>query len=66
MKLQIIYPRKELNSIGKQRFQGKNIPYFEEKPIVSVSNHTYNPTGDGILTSLMLILAMLEENKLTY
>ena len=23
----------------------------------------YNPTGDGILTSLMLILAMLEENK---
>ena len=23
MKLQIIYPRKELNSIGKQRFQGK-------------------------------------------
>ena len=59
MKLQIIYPRKELNSIGKQRFQGKNIPYFEEKPIVSVSNHTYKPY-------LKIFSAMLEENKLTY
>ncbi len=59
MKLQIIYPRKELNSIGKQRFQGKSIPYFEEKPIVSVSNHTYKPY-------LKIFSAMLEENKLTY
>ena len=59
MKLQIIYPRKELNSIGKQRFQGKSIPYFEEKTIVSVSNHTYKPY-------LKIFSAMLEENKLTY
>lgn len=58
MKLQINYPRKELNSIGKQRFQGKNMPYFNEKPfIVNVSNHTYKPY-------LKVFSAMLEENKL--
>lgn len=58
MKLQINYSRKELNSIGKQRFQGKNTPYFNEKPfIASVSNNTYKPY-------LKVFSAMLEENKL--
>lgn len=58
MKLQINYSRKELNSIGKQRFQGKNMPYFNEKTfIVSVSNNTYKPY-------LKVFSAMLEENKL--
>ena len=60
MKLQINYPRKELNSIGKQRFQGKNMTYFNKEPfIVSVSNNTYKPY-------LKIFSAMLEENNLTY
>ena len=58
MKLQTNYSRKKLNSIGKQRLQGKEISYFNEKPfIVNVSNHTYKPY-------LKVFSAMLEENKL--
>lgn len=57
MKLQTNYSRKKLNSIGKQRLQGKDISYFNEKLfIVSIPNHTYKPY-------LKVFSAMLEENK---
>ncbi len=58
MKLQNTYSREKLNSIGKQRFQGKDISYFNERPlIVNIDNNIYKPY-------LKVFAAMLEENKL--